>query len=71
MIKVTKKSWDEVKEVYVLTLDDGDAVFVPESKYDQIQLHESVNGKRLKAVVDEHEDNYSEPIEYVGFELMK
>lgn len=69
MIKVIKKEWDEIKEGYDLTLEDGDTVFIPESKYDLIQLHFSTNGKKFKAIVDEHEDDINEPIEYVGFEL--
>lgn len=69
MLKVVKKEWDETKEGYILTLEDGDSVFIAESKYDLIQLHTSLNGKKLKAVVDEHEDAFSEPIEYLGFVL--
>lgn len=69
MIKVIRKEWNETKEGYVLMLEDGDSVFIPESKYDLIQIHASAEGKKLEAIVNEHEDNDSEPIEYLGFEL--
>lgn len=70
MIEVIKKDWNEIEEGYVLTLEDGDSVFIPESKYDLIQTHISTNGKKLKAIVDEHENDDSVPIEYLGFELI-
>lgn len=71
MIKVVKKDWDESKEGYTLSLEDKDKVFIPESEYDKIQIHTSANGSKLKAIVNEHEDNDSESIEYLGFELVK
>lgn len=69
MINVIKKDWDELKEEYVLTLADGDKVHIPESKYDLIQVHTSEKGKKLNAIVNEHDDD-SEPIEYLGFKLI-
>ncbi len=69
MIKVLNKEWDENREGYLLTLEDDDSFFIPESKYDLIQIHISANKRELKAVVDEHEDDM-EPIEYLGFELV-
>lgn len=71
MIKVVRKYWDEFKEGYSLFLEDEDIVFIPETEYDKIQTHTSANGKKLKAVVNEHEGNDSEPIEYLGFELVE
>lgn len=70
MIKVVKKDWDEINEGYTLSLENGDTVFIAESNYDLIQTHTSSNGKQLKAIVNEHEDKFAEPIEYLGFDLI-
>lgn len=69
MIKVIKKEWNDFEKVYELSLEDGDKVFIPEKQYNTIQTHTSLEGKRLKAIVNEHEDEFEEPVEYLGFEI--
>jgi hypothetical protein len=68
MIKVLNCVFDPDNEVYVLSLEDGDQVIIKVENYNRIMNHVSENGKVLKAVVDEHEDDYSAAIEYLGFE---
>lgn len=70
MIKVTNKTWDEFTYSYIFDMENGDRIVIKESDYDRIMNHTSVNGNLYKAIVDEHEDEFEEPIEYLGFELI-
>lgn len=70
MIKVIKKEWNDFNYSYTFRLENGDQVIIKERDYNAIMLHESVNGNTYKAVVNEHEDDIEEPVEYIGFELV-
>jgi hypothetical protein len=70
MIKVIKQEFNDLDYSYEFTLENNDIVIVEESNYNRIVLHNSNNGKTYRAIVDEHEDDFEEPIEYIGFELI-
>lgn len=56
---------------YVFNLENGDQILIKERDYDRIMIHESIQGNKYKAIVDEHEDEFEEPVEYLGFEIVK
>jgi hypothetical protein len=56
---------------YEFKLENGDTIEILESNYDRIMLHDSTQGKRYKAIVNENEDRDDLPIEYIGFELIE
>lgn len=70
MLKVINKEWDDFNEEYIFGLENGEKIHISERNYDKIMLHVSTSGKTYKAVVNEHEDNFEEPVEYIGFELL-
>lgn len=67
MIKVVKKEFNEMDFSYLFTLENEDVIVINERNYDTIMNHVSVNGKEYSAIVDEHENEFEEPIEYLGF----
>lgn len=71
MIKVITCEFDHFIESYILKIENGDQINIRERDYDRIMIHESVTGKKYMAIVDEHEDEFEEPIEYLGFELLQ
>lgn len=67
MIKVVTKEFNGNDYSYDFTLENGDTVNVAERNYDKIMNHVSKQGVEYKAIVNEHEDDFEEPVEYLGF----
>jgi len=70
MIKVVKKEFNELDYSYDFTLENDDVVIIAERNYDRTMAHLSEQGVLYRAIVDEHEDEYEEPVEYIGFEVI-
>ncbi|WP_137743292.1 hypothetical protein [Robertmurraya siralis] len=70
MIKVVNKEWNDFDYTYIFSLENGDRIIIKESDYDRIMLHESTQGNTYRAIVDQHEDEFEEPVEYIGFQLI-
>lgn len=71
MIKVVKKEFIDMDYSYDFTLENGDTVNITEKNYDTVMSHISKKGLTYRAIVNEHEDNFEEAIEYIGFILIK
>lgn len=71
MNKVINKEFNDYDYSYDFALENGDTVNVTEDNYNKIMNHVSIQGVEYKAIVNEHENDFEEPIEYIGFVAVK
>lgn len=70
IIRVVNEAYNVDENNNIFKLENGETIIIHDSVYDSLTLFKSEQGNVYKPVVNENEDDDSEPIEYIGFQLI-